>query len=266
MPWNLQASIDTAIEVVSYSAGSYTGSLTDSSAALGLPSGMVETTGQYASVLSPFSPPYKKGDLLVFGNGGSITLRLEKYAVVTANQLELGIFGNVGLVDVSGDHTGTANASAGSFGAASATLEVSADGINFINMGSLTVGMFTNFYTDLASPYSATVGTTTADFSLPYNGTISDFAGKTYSQILTQLNGSAGGTWVDLDSSGLTEVGWIRISESANSNFKLDAVTVNGQTVGVETVPEPATSALIWLSLGLGLCMARVQGRVEVRK
>lgn len=259
--WSLQAEVDTAVEVISYTAGANAGSRTNSSAALGLPPSMVDTVS-YPNVLSPFSPSYKSSDIVVFGNGGSITLRLDKYAVVTAGKVELGIFANVGLNDPNWP-SGVADATGSTLGtAASAILEVSADGVHFVSLGLITADMFANYYTDLSDPYSATPGSAVADFSKPYIGSPSDFAGMTYEEIVAQLDGSAGGTWIDLDASGLTEVGWVRLTSTSDDNpFKLDAVTVNGQTVGVSTVPEPTVGALLWLGAGLGFCARRALRR-----
>ncbi len=53
-----------------------------------------------------------------------------------------------------------------------------------------------------------------ADFSKPFvNGSPSDFNGDTFSQVLTKLNGSAGGTWISVPTNlGLSDIEYVRLS------------------------------------------------------
>ena len=71
------------------------------------------------------------------------------------------------------------------------------------------------------------------------------------SAMAIMLNGSGGGKWIDISSSGLPQVGYIRfsIADDGNSgtslNFDLDAVSISHAALGDATVPEPATILLI---------------------
>ena len=68
------------------------------------------------------------------------------------------------------------------------------------------------------------------------------FSGKPYLEAVELLQGSAGGTWLDVSSTGLDRVGYIRFSVPVGqgSVFKLDAVSIADAAVGT-AVPESAT-------------------------
>ena len=77
-----------------------------------------------------------------------------------------------------------------------------------------------------------------------------DYDGKNYNEIVGLLDGSGGGTWLDLDGTGLSEVGYIRFSVADDGdvdtdlNFELDAVSINSNLVG-GVVPEPTSLGLL---------------------
>ena len=128
-----------------------------------------------------------------------------------------------------------------------------------MDLGAITPDIPTSCYTDAPTPYeSSDAGLTSADFSQPFTGVLSDLDGLTYPQLQTALDGSGGGFWLDLDSyqsvvdAGLTRVGFIRFDLGDDGveepdpfwNFELDAVSVAGGHVGA-TTPEPATMTLL---------------------
>ncbi|MDP6547077.1 MAG: PEP-CTERM sorting domain-containing protein [Phycisphaerae bacterium] len=271
-----------AVEVVSYDAGTTPASrsywrdvdpwdigrtevLDHSSVALGKPTGFVDEpfhTFSEGSIVSPFSPAANEDQIVSIGEGGHLTLRLENYADVDDlnDTVEIGLFTNLGLSDV-GWPNGQAGDPAGPFGPADGvTVDVSYDGLAWTPLGSITPNIPTNVWTDATGPYAeSTVGLTEADFSEPFTGTLSDFDGKTYAEIKALLGGSAGGYWLDLSSTGLSEVGYIRFSvaddgEAGTSlNFELDAVSVASGHIGAVT-PEPCSLGLLALA---GMCLLR---------
>ena len=83
-----------------------------------------------------------------------------------------------------------------------------------------------------------------ADFGKPYVGTLGDFDGLTYPQILAELDGSAGGTWLDLSGAGLSRVGFIRFDGTGDGPFELDAVSLASGKIGAP-VPEPMSGLLL---------------------
>ena len=232
----------TAFNVVNYQPGSAT-SFTDPNAALGLPVGDTSF-----GALTPFNPPFKPEQIVIVGAGGSITLRLSSPVPAGGAGPEIGVFSNNGLIDVSPDGSGTAGSPAATFSPPGlARVSVSADGVSFFPVAAepVTFENPTNFYTDVTiDNYSAPLGSAVADFSKPFAGNLSSFAGLTYRQVVQLLGGSAGGTWLDVTGSGLASVEYVRFDVPAGEGRRLvlDAVTA---------VPEPGA-----LSLGAFVLLA----------
>ena len=274
-----QAMADSfAGKVISYDAGSMpavrtyvndawvpqrTDPLTNSSSALGKPAGFV--TEPYmtipGTIVSPFIPVANPDQIVSIGEGGHLTLRLENYAVVGAG-VEIGLFANVGLWDEDWPN-GRAYDPPNTFGDDGVTVKVSYDGSDWKPVGSIIPDIPTNAWSDASGPHlTSTVGLTEADFSKPFTGSLLDFAGKTYAEIKTLLGGSAGGFWLDLSSTGLSEVGYVRFSvaddgTAADLNFELDAVSVASGHIG-GLVPEPCSLGLLALA---GACLLRRRGK-----
>jgi len=236
--------------------------LTDPSSALGEPARFVDEphhTLSPGSIVSPFSPAANEDQIVSIGEGGSLTLELENYAVVGPGA-DIGLFTNLGLQDA-GWPDGKAGDPAGPFGIIdSAIVEVSYDRSSWISLGTLTPDVPTSAWTDASEPYAAsTAGLTAADFSAPFAGRLSDFDGKTLAEINTMLAGSGGGYWLDLSGTGLIEIGYIRFSvpddgdAGAFGNFELDAVSIASGHLGAP-LPEPCSMSL--LALG-GVALVR---------
>jgi hypothetical protein len=253
--------------VISYDAGATPASgFTTASAAVGEPE---RFTGEGASpgVVSPFNPPFGTNEIVSVGEDGHIVLRLSHYAIPQPTGPEIGVFENVGLVDVNYPN-GQAGSPAGTFGPLdSATVDVSEDGMEWVSLGDKTFNVPTNGYTDLTNPYSSTPGGVPSDFQKPFLGSLSSFDGLLYSDaggpdLLETLAGSGGGTWLDISAAGLSQVGFIRFSLNndldANTrlNFELDAVSIATSAVGLPIVPEPGTAFIF----GIGLLACTICG------
>jgi hypothetical protein len=225
--------------------------------ALGSPERFINDS-PFPSVVSPFSPPYLRSQIVSIGEGGELTLRLSNYALPLATAPQIGIFSNVGISDTSYP-TGQAGSPATTFGFDSAKVEVSADGASWVSLGKIAFDIPTNGYTDLTDPYAASPGSALSDFQQPFTGSLSNFSGLKYSNggsdILGLLAGSGGGKWLDLTGTGLPKVGFIRFSvaddgnASTKMNFELDGVSIAHAALGTATVPEPATIGLIAAAL-----------------
>ncbi len=249
--------------VVEYTPGTGVGSYTNSSTALGEPSPIVGAADGFPNVFSPFSPHYETTDLVAIGTGGHLTLRLSHFVTIDRNPgvRELGIWENVGLIDSVGN--GTATNPATTFGADSAVVEVSPDNVTWfaLNNGSPILFNLPGNYYKNAGPYDASAPASPqfADFGKPFTGTLSSFDGENYSQVLATLNGSAGGTWLDLDSSPFSQVGYVRFSGvAANQTLEVDAVSINTSLAGA-AVPEPASLGL--LAMGFAACFGMKRHR-----
>ncbi|MCI0332531.1 MAG: hypothetical protein L0228_04840 [Planctomycetes bacterium] len=233
-------------EVVSYDAGSSPApGYTTASVALGEPERFTGE-GVFPGIVSPFSPPFLTSEIVSVGDDGHITLKLSHFALPQAG-LEIGVFENVGLVMDFANFTATNPVS--TFGEDSAMVEVSANGTEWRSLGTVLFDRPTNGYTDLSDPFSGVPGSALADFQQPFVADLGDFAGLPYADpsgpdVLDVLAGSGGGTWLDISSTGLPRVGYIRFSVAgAGANFELDAVSIARGAVG-RPVPEPTMTVI----------------------
>lgn len=260
MPCNNVSATTFASELIAYEPGLLSNP-GNPAAALGQPDPVAGAGTQFASIISPFSPHFEAGQIVQFGEGGSITLQLANFAVTTTGTPEIGIFTNAGISDTSWPEgiAGTDLELPGAtFGIDSAVLEVSADGVNWINLGLTRFDQPSSAFINATSAYQGDpAGLTAADFGLPHDNTLADYAGKDWDTIKGLLGNSAGGTWIDLDATGLTQAGWVRLSLADDGdpdtmlNFELDAVSVAANAVGGSVIPEPAVSVLLFTLLGL---------------
>ncbi len=267
-PANAQ-STDFAGAVVDYTPGTgISTAYTDPTSALGKPGGSPGGSG----TLNPFVPNYTGSELTGIGVGGQLTLALANFVTVgPAGTREVGFFGNVGIVAAS-NNPPTAGNPAAVFGLRSVLISVSADGVHFVSLNGGTLlpsTLPTNYYTNPdTSNYNAAppANPTLADFGKPFTGSLADFNGETYAQTLATLNGSAGGTWLDLSGTGLAQVGYIRFSEPTSGGqnggvFYLNGVSGNTALLGL-AVPEP--SAAPWC-LAAGIILLWVGRRRAAR-
>jgi hypothetical protein len=239
-----------ASEVISYAAGTTSfGNLQDPASALGPPDGIVGDQGGFDSVLSLFNPAFESQEVVSVGEGGHLTLRLENFVLVGLGP-DVGVVANAGLIDLDFPN-GIAGNPASAFGVDSAGVQVSADGDAWIDLGVISFEMPASFYQD-SGPFDTTPGSLVSDFGAPFDpvGGLSAFDGLNHGQFIALLGGSGGGQWLDLSSTGLVKVGFIRFSVADDGNaqndmnFEIDAVSVaNGKVGGV--APEPAVTGLV---------------------
>lgn len=249
-----------ASRVISYTPAVAEPDLRNPETALGSPDGL---TGEnplasryfgFPNVLSPFSPAYQGDEIVGIGEGGQITLQLSHFAIPGPGR-EIGIFSNFGLRDADYPN-GTNSNPASTFGLnRPIDVQVSADGITFVPAAlNLSLEHPTLFYTN-AGPYDTTppANPELANFGIPFEGTLSSFNGKNYADTLatfdTPSGHSAGGTWIDLSSTGLSQIGFIRLSLDQNVDaavdiFHLDAISIADSALG-SPVPEPSTACLM---------------------
>ena len=256
--------LGTALSVESYDAGTTPafGGYINPATALGSPERFTGE-GVFPGAVSPFNSPFLNTELVSIGEGGHLTLRLSHEVTPDATGPELGVFTNVGIIDVDNDFSNpaaTASASpVGAFGVDSALVEVSEDGLAWTSLGLQQFDIPTSGYTDLTNPFSATPGSVNSSFDQPFSGVLDDFANLDYynggaTDVLDVLGGSGGGTWLDISATGLSQISWIRFSVaddnngSVDLNFELDAVTISATALGA-TVPEPSSLVLLSISL-----------------
>lgn len=239
--------------------------------ALGLPddisgeTGLNPFGGVFPNVLSPLSPPYEADEVVEIGPGGQLTLQLSHYAS-TDPDYSLGVFANAGLIGnydpTTFEFLGVADPAA-AFGAESAMLEVSEDGNTWVALNDGTPIKFdmpANYYKnagvfDAAPPANPEA----ANFHQPIAPDLTIFDGLSEAGMLAALGDSAGGYWLDLSATGLSQVGYLRFSVPPSALpaepygagdldlvvFELDAVSIAHAAVGAPVVPEPGTVSMI---------------------
>lgn len=200
-------------------------------------------------VLTPFNAAFSASQYVGIGQGGSLTLQFP--APVRASGYALGIHTASGMIDFDYPN-GSAGATATDYTTSRrAAIDVSADGNLWISLGTFDLDNPTNFYASgVTTPgYQATVtGGIPADVELPFVGSLSSFNGEDWSQMLTTLNGSAGGNWLDLTSSGLPSIAYVRFTVPTGSVLYLD---------GVVGLPAPEPASLAVLALGAMALVSR---------
>jgi hypothetical protein len=242
-----------AVEVIDYQPGTIRSDYRVAGSAVG-PIGQFTGTSPFAPtplVVSPFNAPWTAGEITGIGPGGRLVLKLGQTAP-TGSGYTLGVHAGVNLANV-GQTEAQASNPAATFNFRRADLRVSADGQNWVPLASDVVfNVPTNaFAAGVTQPEGqSTPGTIQADYTKPFVGTLADFSGLTYPQMLALLNGSAGGTWFDLTNVPLSGVNYVEFTVGADDQqMYVDAVV---------TTPEPAAGIVVF---GVFLATALRLGR-----
>jgi len=231
-----------ASSVVSYAPGAGIGaSYQDPNAALGMPAGDTSF-----GVLTPFNAAFLGSHIVGIGPGGSLVLQLGQSAPAgAAAGATIGVHAAVGLTDRDWPN-GNAGAMAEPYtNPRSAEVLVSDDGTRWHSLGSRTFGIPTNFYSQgVTTPgLQMEPGTQVADFTKPFTRPLSDFDAKAWPAILTLLDGSAGGEWLDLSTVPYPAVNFVRFDADTGQTMYVDAVAV---------IPEPgALGAVVFAGVAL---------------
>ncbi len=255
-------SVPFATQVAAYTQGTvaaYDTGYDDTTDWTGIPTGTTGAPEGAPGVVTPFYPPFDTSQILLIGNGGHLTLQFPTPVPVKSGPF-LGIFSTCGFVDSDGN--GDVGSTAATFGGGLATVQVSQDGTHWFSLGQQNIDVPQNFYLN-AGPYDVVppADSYRSDYGLPYTGGLSAFANESDAQVIATLNGSAGGTWLDISSTGLSTIRYVDFSPPANapSNWQLAIEAVS--TVGPSQVPEPGG-----ISTLIVLAMLLKRSKIEDRK
>jgi hypothetical protein len=193
-----------ADQVVSYNPGTlFDPGYDNPAAALG---GLNPVTGSFGganSYLTPFDPAFSYSDLVEIGAGGSLILKLAQTA--STNGYTIGVHTGIGLIDA--DYPNGVNTTPASYFNSwlrQSDVLVSADGVNWGDLGTIAFDNPSNVYAGAATdPEGNSPGVSLADPGKPCLGNLDSFNGLNWQQTLNVLNGSTGGTWLNL--SGVTD-------------------------------------------------------------
>ncbi len=225
-------------------AGAVDVALTNPAAALGSPNG---DTGY--GPLTPFNAAYGATDVVGLGYQGSITLHFA--TPVPGDGTNLAVHAAVGLADVDYPYGQSATGTEKLYTSPrTALLSVSSDGTTWVSLGEMTFDNPTNFYAEGVAPpdWTVTSRAQEADFGQPFLHTLDDFSGLNWTGVLGLLDGSGGGTWIDLSPAGLATISYVRFDEDTpGATMYLDAVAA---------IPEPGTLGMLALA-AVGLLARR---------
>ncbi len=185
----------------------------------------------FGYLVSPFNNPWGRGDVVSVGLGGYMTLKLEKYVNISVTEKELGVFTFQQFFQAS---SGGTYADARMFyESMQASVEVSENGYAW---SALNNGELLSF--DLPAN-GFNLDRSEADYGKPTDLLPQDLGGLSYSEIVEQYDGSAGGNWLDLSSTGYEKVGYIRFKTEIDQafSFQLEGVSINNALVG-DLVPD----------------------------
>ena len=238
-----------ATEVISYSPGATAAPDFDNpQTALGVPTRFTGENvfgGQFASVVSPFSPPFGTDEIVSIGEGGHLTVRFDSPIRNDPSNpfgVDLIVFSNAGFVG-----TGTVGDPPAMFGVGSAQIEVSRDGVDFFSLGDIDTSLFpTMGYRD-GGPFDSRRGTVRTEFQTPVDPslTLDDFAGLNLGQIRGLYGASGGGIPVDVAAAMLDEIYFVRLSVADDGDPTTELrVNIDGFAV----VPAPSTVGMLGLA------------------
>jgi hypothetical protein len=229
-------------------------------AALGGLNPVAGSFGGTTLYLTPFDPAFAPSDLVEIGAGGSLVLKLAQTASTTG--YTVGVHTGFGLLDV--NYPSGTNANPASYlnsALRRADVQVSADGVNWGNLGTITFDNPSNFDAGTATdPEGLSPGVgPAADPGKPFLGNLNSFNGLDWQDTLKTLNGSAGGTWLNLtgvkDGNGnpIADVNYIKFV--VPSNPPLDPHTGNPEIMVVDAVvgtsgPPSGGTGAITLTVG----------------
>ena len=216
-----------ASTVVSYVAGSGTGtSYRSPAAALGEPTRFTGV-GVEPGAVTPFRPAFMPGEVVSVGRGGELVVAFDQPVFddpANPYGIDLIVYGNSMCTDLAypGGVAGPVFEEGG-------TIEVSPDGVQWSLVPGAVAdgGLPTLGFMDIG-PYSTVAGTVPTDPAVPVppDVTGTSMMGLSWDELVVAYGGGAGGTRIDLASAGVTSARFVRIrvAATAASVPEIDAI------------------------------------------
>jgi|TARA_B100000959_G_C14945365_1_gene609630 hypothetical protein len=218
-----------ADSVISYDAGTgATDGYTDPTAAIGEPTRFTGE-GVWPSVVSQFNPPFMTNELVSIGIGGELVLSFNEPVLDDPTNpfgIDLIVFGNTGFIDGSWP-SGVVD---GMFSNDGGQLEVSTDGETWVLVEGISVddAWPTCGFVD-SDIYDDIPGNETTNFTLSIDPrlTLDHVNGQGFAALHNYYSTSGGGVPVDLASTGLASISFVRITASPNAELspEIDGVS-----------------------------------------
>lgn len=243
-----------ADSVVSYTAGTGADSnYLNASTALGSPervSGENTPFGSFPGSVTPFAGAYGIDEIVSIGAGGSLVVRFDEPVTddpMNPYGLDLIVFGNSFFTT-----NDFVNPRVSGIAADGGQIAVSADGTNWFSVSGAADGLFPTLgYLDETQPFGGPAGSVPSDFTKPVNPAF-DPTNLSLAQLIAGYDGSGGGFGVDIASTGLSQINFVRIElpMGGMGNVEIDAFS------DVSPVPGPGGLAVM-LGMGGMLCVRR---------
>ncbi|MGH7242233.1 MAG: hypothetical protein ACREJD_02310 [Phycisphaerales bacterium] len=218
-----------------YSPGSNpNASYSDPVAAIGSPTRYTGVQYHYEGAVNPFFSAFDPQDLVAISPGGSLTLSFDHDVYNRADNpfgIDFNVFGNWFYAASSG-------VAEYKYGDNGGNIEVSKDGLNWVAVNTrVTDGYATLGYVDTFIADQAPAGKIPTDFTKAVDPSFNPI-GKSLAEIIAGYNGSGGGTGVDISSTGLDFIRFVRISNPIGNvgNINID---------GLAEIPAPAALPLL---------------------
>lgn len=216
--------------------------------------------GIYPRAVTIFNAAFGSDEIVQIARGGSLVVEFDEPITDDPAHpfgVDLIIFGNGAFID--GDFpNGQILPSGATFGDDPMRVSVSADGTTFELLGDFTEGLLpAQGYLDVPAD-SQFKGKVPTDFTVPLDPALgpADFGGLNYAQALAIYGVSGGGTSIDIASSGLSAVRFVKVEP-----IDLGQADVSIEIDGLATVPEPC-APLVLLAAGANLARRRASVHV----
>lgn len=208
-------------------------------ASLGEPA---RTSGGF--VVSPYSSPFAREDIVSIGEGGSLTVAFDEPVADDPGNpfgIDLLVFGNA-FYTLSGGFPFADDATVTGASIEGGVVELSADGSTWVEVTGLDAdGLYpSNGYADASGFFPAAPGVVLSDFTLPVDPSY-DPIGDTSAEVYAAYAGSGGGAGIDVGAYGLASVSYVRVTNPDGSGFvpEIDAFA------DVRSIPEPMAFVLL---------------------
>lgn len=215
-----------ASQIVNVTGSGFGGDFRSPGAVLGEPTRFTDPNGPFGGAVTPFNAPFGGNEIFMLNDGESVTVAFPVQVFDNPSSEHFGadflIFGNAFYhMDFN-----TGKATGGVF-SEPGQIEVSQDGVNFfaITTSFADTAFPTNGFQNPTGPFDLPPANPIfTDFGLPVDLDFNE-TGLTLAQIVAAYNGSGGGTPVDISSTGLEWIKFVRVHGAADG-VELDAFSV----------------------------------------
>ena len=210
-----------ATEVVSYAAGTNAqAGYNDPRTALGMPSITTAAWPSGTQDVTMFASPWGTDQIVSIGAGGSLIVKFDHKVMDEAGNpfgIDFLIFGSAMFIDASWPD-GIADGIMSEPG----KVAVSQDGVSWYEITAASADdLFPTQGFENTSTAQGSDGSILSDFTKPVYPGI-DWAGKSYSEVLSLYDGSGGGAGIDISGTGLEWIQYVKIYQDGSDSWSTE--------------------------------------------